>query len=98
MNITKRTALGMLGLAATPIAGESFSRTMGDDGKEYGHGVRFGIELRENVACALRALADDIEKGGTYPEHIELRSSANVEEFFRHTLSIRFFMVDKPIS
>lgn len=98
MKVTKRTALGMLGLAATPIAGESFSRTIGDDGKEYGHGVRFGIQLHEKTASALRALADDIEKGGTYPEHVELRSIADNEEFFKHTLSIRFFMVDKPIS
>lgn len=88
MKVTKRTALGMLGLAATPVAGESF-------GKPLAHGVRFGIERREHFAAALRALADDIEKGGTYPQHVELKSSADIEDFLMHTLTIKFAMVDR---
>jgi hypothetical protein len=95
MEATRRTAIAMLGLAATPVGGESFANPLPGASKNPS-GFSFAIAKREDFASALRALADDIEKGGTYPQSVELRSRASIEDFMEHTLTIKFAMNENP--
>ena len=79
---TRRTALAVLGLAATPITTEAMSKVSVP-------GYLFSGDT-EAIARALRSLADDFDSGGSLPTKLVLTSAMEKESFLEHELKISF--------
>lgn len=84
--MTKRTALGMLGLGAVAAPIETFAKPLDVSG------LSFGGASKEDIAAALRRLADDVEAGGTYPQEVALITTVRLDSFTLHRFVIEFAM------
>lgn len=93
MSVSRRNALSMLGIGTGAIvSGEALAVPAKEIPGSFGSaGYSFGIN-RDSTAAALRRLADDIDKRGTYPQAMVLSSKVGLEDFLEHTLTITFIL------
>lgn len=85
--LSRRTALSVLGLAPVgTISAEAASREI--------HGanltMNFSVENGRRMSAALRAMAYDIDAGGTFVESFSMASTAAIDDFLKHELKIKF--------